>query len=114
MVPVGFVFAEGALWFHSAPGRKTRALERDPWCCFEVDEYNQQTAAWRSVMAWGEARPGSSPAAWAAMKERFGHVLAQVMARPADATREGATEEGASRGRLYRLEIARLTGRKGP
>lgn len=111
VVPVGFVYVEGCFWFHSGPGRKARALARDPRCCLEVDEYDQQTAAWSSVIAWGEARPGSSPAAWAAMKARFGHVLDRVLRRP-----EGASsgEGAASSGQLYRLEVERLTARCGP
>ncbi len=112
VVPVGFVMAEGDLWFHSAPGRKTAALERDPRCCFEVDEYHQQTAAWKSVIVFGEARPDSSPAAWSAMRSRFGHVLAQVMKQPAQA--DGSGQGAGSRGRLYRLRISELSGRRGP
>jgi len=105
IVPVGFVWVDGCLFFHSAPGRKTRALQADPQCCFEVDEYDQRTAAWASVIAWGTAAPGATPAAWQAMKARFGHVLDQVLSSP---------REGASRGQLWQITISELTGRSGP
>lgn len=105
VVPVGFVWVEGSFFFHSAPGRKTRALDADPRCCFEVDEYDRQTAAWASVVAFGTAAPGASSAAWVAMKDRFGHVLDQVLRSP---------PTGASRGQLWQITVSELTGRSGP
>ena len=104
-MPVGFVWVDGSFFFHSAHGSKTRALDDDPRCCFEVDEYDQQTAAWTSVIAFGTAAPGASPAAWSAMKARFGHVLDQVLSAPA---------AGPSRGQLWRITVSEITGRRGP
>jgi nitroimidazol reductase NimA-like FMN-containing flavoprotein (pyridoxamine 5'-phosphate oxidase superfamily) len=105
VVPVGFVAVEGDIWFHSAESRKTRALRADPRCCFEVDRYDRETAEWASLICWGEAAPASSPAAWAAMKARFGHVLGRVM-------RQGLSE--GSSGGLWRLAVTRRTARRGP
>lgn len=101
VVPVGFVWLDGSIWFHSAEGAKTRALLDHPECCFEVDVYDEATADWTSVILWGHARPESSPAAWGAMLTRFGHVLHRVVSSGA-------------RGHLWRIEITRRTGRRGP
>lgn len=109
VVPVGFAPDGPDLWFHSGPGRKAAALGERPSCCFEVDEYDPKTASWRSVIAWGEALPAASPteraAGMAALKARFGHVLATVL-------RGGG--EGPSAGQLYRFRPTRISGRTGP
>ncbi len=101
VVPVGFARTADAIWFHTAPGRKTRALAEHPDCCFEVDRYDPATAAWASVIAWGRARPDPDPAGLAALVRRFGPVLHKVLGRGGG-------------GRLWRLDVARITGRAGP
>jgi nitroimidazol reductase NimA-like FMN-containing flavoprotein (pyridoxamine 5'-phosphate oxidase superfamily) len=104
VVPVGFVWAEGSIWFHSGPGRKASALEADARCVFEVDRYDRETADWASVIFTGRAAPESSPAAMASMKARFGHVLSRVL----------SSGLSTGRGQLYRLTVESLSGRKGP
>ena len=104
VVPVGFVWVEGSIWFHSGPGRKASALEADGRCVFEVDRYDTQTADWASVMVTGHAAPESSPAAMAAMKARFGHVLSRVL----------SSGLSTGRGQLYRLTVASISARMGP
>lgn len=106
VVPVGFVWVEGRIWFHSAEGAKTRSLAARPRCTFEVDTYDRQTADWASVMCWGDGVPGESlrealPAAWAALAARFGPVMHRVVS-------------GAGRGSLWAIEVTRRTGRRGP
>ena len=104
VVPVGFVWAEGSIWFHSGPGRKASALSADPRCVFEVDRYDTATADWASVIITGRAAPDSSPAAMAAMKARFGHVLARVL----------SSGLSTGRGQLYRITVDTISGRAGP
>ena len=82
---------------------KTRALDARPDCCFEVDEYDPATADWASVMAWGRARRHATPAAWDAMKARFGHVLHRVIRADGDST-----------GALWCIDVTEITGRRGP
>jgi len=106
VVPVGFVWVDGRVWFHSAEGTKTRCLLHRPQCTFQVDTYDSDTADWSSVMMWGVARPGDQlphalPAAWQALRERFGHVLHRVVS-------------GTGSGRLWAIEVQRRTGRTGP
>lgn len=104
VVPVGFVWVEGALWFHSGPGRKAEALASAPRCVFEVDRYDPATADWACVMMTGTAAPASSAAAMAAMKARFGHVLARVL----------SSGLSTGRGQLYCLTVDSISGRAGP
>jgi len=65
VVPVNYIFAEGCIYFHSAPkGKKVEALRADPRVCFVVDEPGPQvtwekgcgiTQIYESVMCFGKA-----------------------------------------------------------
>lgn len=52
VLPVAFALAEGAIWGHSAPGRKINLLRRWPHVGFEVDAV-RSVAVWRSVLVQG-------------------------------------------------------------
>jgi len=52
VVPVSYAYYDGAIYGHSAPGRKARALRSHPEVCFEVEDVESLTE-WRSVIAWG-------------------------------------------------------------
>ncbi len=64
VVPVNYIFAEGCIYFHSAPkGKKVDALRSDPRVCFVVDEPGPQvlwekgcgiTQVYESVMCFGK------------------------------------------------------------
>ncbi|MEM3565957.1 MAG: pyridoxamine 5'-phosphate oxidase family protein [Candidatus Bathyarchaeia archaeon] len=65
IIPIGFVYHKGKIYFHSANrGRKIRIMKMNPYVCFEVDEYelipNQDpckfTFQYRSALAFGEVR----------------------------------------------------------
>ena len=65
VVPVNYLFFDGAIYFHSAPvGLKAEALRADPRVCFEVDEAGPQvlwdkrcgiTQIYKSVLCYGRA-----------------------------------------------------------
>lgn len=52
VVPVNYVFEEGAVLSHSLPGRKIAAMRRRPRVCLQVDDIADQFR-WRSVLAYG-------------------------------------------------------------
>lgn len=52
IVPISYAYRDGAVYCHSAQGRKVQALRTDPEVCFEVDELDH-IDRWRSVIAWG-------------------------------------------------------------
>lgn len=65
VVPIGFVYYEGKIYFHSAKkGKKIRIMKLNPYVCFEVDEYelvpNQDpckfTFRYQSALAFGKVR----------------------------------------------------------
>ncbi len=83
VVPVSFGYADGALYFHSAPrGRKMDILRRQSRLCFQLEadcavipatEACGWTARFRSVIGYGEAEILTDPEA-----KRYG--LAVIMA----------------------------------
>ena len=50
--PIGYVFADGALYMRTEPGSKLTTLAHAPWVVLEVDEV-QGPFDWRSVVVRG-------------------------------------------------------------
>ena len=50
--PIGYVFADGAIYMRTSPGSKLATLAHVPWVAFEVDEVDGPFE-WRSVVAHG-------------------------------------------------------------
>ncbi len=56
IVPVGFVYAGGRIFFHTcSEGMKMEALRRNQNVCFEVDEALSDTTMYKSVIVFGTA-----------------------------------------------------------
>lgn len=52
VVPINYLFEDGAVYGHSLPGRKIRALRVHPRACLQVDRSNGDFQ-WRSAIAFG-------------------------------------------------------------
>jgi nitroimidazol reductase NimA-like FMN-containing flavoprotein (pyridoxamine 5'-phosphate oxidase superfamily) len=52
VVPINYLFEDGAVYGHSLPGRKIRALRIHPRACLQVDQSNGGFQ-WRSAIAFG-------------------------------------------------------------
>jgi nitroimidazol reductase NimA-like FMN-containing flavoprotein (pyridoxamine 5'-phosphate oxidase superfamily) len=50
--PIGYVYADGALVFRTAPGSKVETLAHHPWVALEIDEV-EGPFDWRSVVVRG-------------------------------------------------------------
>jgi len=56
VVPVGFAYADGKIFFHTCnKGLKMNALRRNPNVCFEVDEALSDASMFKSVIVFGTA-----------------------------------------------------------
>jgi nitroimidazol reductase NimA-like FMN-containing flavoprotein (pyridoxamine 5'-phosphate oxidase superfamily) len=53
--PISYVVLEGAICLRTGRGRRVDALKANPKVCIEVSEVDDNTGAWESVIAWGEA-----------------------------------------------------------
>jgi hypothetical protein len=52
VVPVSYMYSEGAIYFHTAKrGKKIDFIEKNNRVCFEVDEWQR---GWASVLCYGE------------------------------------------------------------
>jgi nitroimidazol reductase NimA-like FMN-containing flavoprotein (pyridoxamine 5'-phosphate oxidase superfamily) len=55
IVPVGFAYSEGKIFFHSCQdGQKMEAIRANPKVCFEVDESISDGSLAKSVIIWGQ------------------------------------------------------------
>lgn len=52
VVPVSYVFADGAVYAHSGDGLKIRMMRQNPNVCFEVDHV-EDLVNWHSAICWG-------------------------------------------------------------
>lgn len=81
VVPVNYVFLEGAIYFHTAlSGRKVASLQSDSRVCFLVDEVGPQvlwqrgcgiSQIYRSVMCFGKAEFVHDPTEKKAILEKM-------------------------------------------
>jgi nitroimidazol reductase NimA-like FMN-containing flavoprotein (pyridoxamine 5'-phosphate oxidase superfamily) len=56
VVPVGYVYSNGKIFFHTCnKGLKMNALRRNPNVCFEVDESLSDASMFKSVIVFGTA-----------------------------------------------------------
>jgi nitroimidazol reductase NimA-like FMN-containing flavoprotein (pyridoxamine 5'-phosphate oxidase superfamily) len=56
VVPVGYGYADGKIFFHTCnKGLKMEALRRNPNVCFEVDEALSDASMFKSVIVFGMA-----------------------------------------------------------
>jgi uncharacterized protein len=51
--PMQYIYRDNAIWGRTAPGMKTRVVERNPRVAFQVDEV-EGVFRWRSVVVRGE------------------------------------------------------------
>jgi hypothetical protein len=57
IIPVGYAYANGEIFFHTCnKGLKMTALRRNPNICFEVDESLSDASMFKSVIAFGTAQ----------------------------------------------------------
>jgi nitroimidazol reductase NimA-like FMN-containing flavoprotein (pyridoxamine 5'-phosphate oxidase superfamily) len=56
IVPVGFAYADGKVFFHTCnKGLKMKALRRNEDVCFEVDEALSDASMFKSIIMFGKA-----------------------------------------------------------
>jgi nitroimidazol reductase NimA-like FMN-containing flavoprotein (pyridoxamine 5'-phosphate oxidase superfamily) len=113
VVPLNYGYADGALYFHSAPeGRKIEVLKADPEVCFTiVSDYRlvrgenacSWSAGYRSVIGTGKARIFTDPED---KKKGLAILMGQYSDREFDIT--GADLENVV---VIRVDIEEITGK---
>lgn len=120
VVPIGYVYHDGAIYAHSGLGQKVEMMRQNPQVCFEV-EHIDNLAQWRSVVAWGkfeELDDGEADRALHLLVGRLSPLLPDSDFGPgahADDGHAGSTRHILNRssrhGLVFRIRITEMTGR---
>ena len=115
VVPVAFVYEDGAVIGHSTQGLKMQMMRKNPHVCFEVDAM-QDLGNWRSVIAWGkfeELRGTEADRAIATLLARLMPLAAssETSHPPKDLTHQHRAQLGELPAVVYRIRLDRMTGR---
>lgn len=115
VVPVSFVYEDGAVIGHSASGLKMQMMRENPSVCFEVDAM-EDVGNWRSVIAWGkfeELHGADADRAMAALVARLLPlaVTAQTSHAPKDLTHQHRAQVGELPAIVYTIRFHEMTGR---
>lgn len=105
VVPVNYLFKDGAIFIHSLPGLKVEALRANPKACVQVDRV-ESIFKWRSAIAFGEFEEITG----AEERDEFFTEFATQFQKltPVEAIKH-QTGEGTEIV-LFRIRISRVTG----
>lgn len=112
VVPITYLYQDGAIIGHSVDGMKIDMMRKNPFVCVEVDHMDN-LANWRSVIAWGHYEELTGSAVVAALEQ-----LATRLA-PLTVSETSVPVHGRGAGRLpaahsvvvYRIRLTEMTGR---
>ncbi|HME82238.1 MAG TPA: pyridoxamine 5'-phosphate oxidase family protein [Candidatus Eremiobacteraceae bacterium] len=115
VVPVTYVYENGAVYGQSAEGLKLRMMRANPHVCFEVDRMDD-LASWRSVIAWGrfeELRGAHADHGLALLMARLlPVVVTNETSHPAKSlTHQYRAKEEGLAAVVYRIVLTEKTGR---
>jgi hypothetical protein len=106
--PIGYVYADDAIYMRTTPGSKLITLARAPWVAFEVDEV-RGPFDWQSVVVHGTVYlvpQSGSPA----VQENYRHAVQRLRDVVPDAF--GGNDPTPERHIVLKLHIDTSTGRE--
>lgn len=122
VVPVTYVYENGAVFGHTGEGLKLKMLRANPRCCFEVDHLDTM-ANWRSVIAQGsfqELRGAEAGAAMQRLVSRLRPLVTSESSQPSHGLPSGhggappSSHQADLAGQeaiTYRIVLGEVTGR---
>ena len=115
VVPVSYVYSDGALLGHCTTGLKLDMLRKNPQVCIEVDQVDDLTN-WRSVIAWGWFEELDGDEAENALNLLMARLMpfTVIGTTPPAQRLASATHGSAIAGRsyfVYRIRLSEKTGR---
>ncbi len=115
VVPVNYVYKNGTIYAHSAPGKKIDMMRRNPKVCFEVDEIDS-TFRWKSVIAWGNFEELTGITEQEQAMQLLIHRIMPLADHPAAHPSHGITANANDVGTnvdliVYKIVINKSTGR---
>jgi len=115
IVPIAYVYADGAIVSHSADGLKLQMMRENPQVCFEVDRVDD-LGHWQSVILWGSFEELAGPAADHATAQLFAKLLPLTVTAHASQTPKALTKQHragveALHAVTFRIRISERSGR---
>ncbi len=115
VVPITYVFEDGAIIGHSSDGLKLRMMRENPYVCFEVDRMDD-LANWRSVIAWGRYEELHGAEADRAVAKLLGKLLPMTVTSetshpPKDLTHQHRAVTDGLHAVIYRIRLTEKSGR---
>lgn len=107
LVPISYIFEDGAIYSHSKPGHKIDIMRKNPEVCFQVEEV-QDFFHWKSVVLWGRFEELFGDEATRIMR-RLIQKFAGDVKRRSDLEVDFAAQLESSI--MYRIKIEKFTGR---
>lgn len=105
--PIHYVYADGSLYFRTAPGSKANTLTHHPWIAFEVDEADG-LLSWRSVISHGTVY---HPARTGAPADRAAYDRAVELLRDLIPEVQNGDDPLAFRALVMVMDVDTITGR---
>ena len=105
VVPVNYIFRDGAIYVHCLPGQKLDALRANGKACVQVEEV-EQSCKWRSAIAFGEFQEIKRTNTKIEIMREFNERFPQLT--PVEAMIEEKWNLGAVV--VFRVNVKRITG----
>jgi uncharacterized protein len=111
VVPVSYVYADGAVYAHSGGGLKIQMMRQNPEVCFEVDQV-EDLVNWTSAICWGTYEELTGAEAQRGL-ELLRQALRARLPRAAEHGHLAAEESvGESVAVVFRLKLSEKSGRE--
>lgn len=110
IVPLNYIYRNGAIYAHSAPGMKIEMMRKNPMACFEVDEI-KDTFRWRSVIAWGKFEEIVDPDKKQQAMQGLIHTLMPLTSLADEHPSHGISDHDPSEVIVFKIVLAEKTGR---
>jgi uncharacterized protein len=115
VIPVSYVYEDGAVIGHSADGLKLQMMRENPNVCFEVERI-EGLSQWRSVVAWGVFEELSGREADRAMAQLLGRLMPLAMSvqwshAPKVLTQQSRSKTEGLKSVIYCIRLIEKTGR---
>lgn len=108
IVPVNYVYKDGAVYAHSAPGKKIDMMRENPKVCFEVDEI-KNIFNWKSVIGWGRFEELSDMEAQQQAMQLLIHRIMPLIDQPTGHPSHGFTANEYDPGNQFDLIVYKIT-----
>ena len=111
VVPVAYVYEDGAIYAHSSYGQKVEMMRQNPLVCFEVDHI-EDLVNWNSAIGWGtfeELAGKQAEDALELLRARLRDSLPRVTDHGSLAAEEAS---GGDNVIVFRINLTETTGRE--